>query len=102
MKLSQLNFNFSKNISRILIVLGTLLLAYVIFADYGFLKRIELEQQVNELDIQIQEQKNILDSIENNIKKLSQDNEIEKIAREKYGMVKSNEEIYHIKKNIQN
>jgi cell division protein FtsB len=99
MKISQLSFDFSKNIRRILIVLGTLLLAFVIFADYGFLKRIELEQQVSELDEQIQQQKHIRDSIRSNIYKLTYDTiEIERIAREKYGMVKSNEEVYHIKK----
>jgi cell division protein FtsB len=99
MKISQLNFNFSKNISKILIIIGTLLLAFVIFADYGFFKRIELEQQVNKLDKQIQVQKNIRDSIKNNIIKLTYDTtEIERIAREKYGMIKPNEEVYHIKK----
>ena len=99
MKIPQLNFSLSKNISKILIVFGTILLIYVIFADYGFLKRIELEQQVSELNRQIQIQKNIKDSIENDIRKLTFDTtEIERIAREKYGMVKSNEEVYHIKK----
>ena len=93
-------FSFSKNISKILVVLGTLLLIYVIFADYGFLKRIELEQQVKELESQIQIQKQLEDSIKNNILKLTLDtNEMERIAREKYGMIKTNEEVYHIKKN---
>ena len=99
MKIPQFIFNFTKNIGRrILIVLGTLLLIYVITADYGFLKRIQLEQQVKELNEQIKTQKHIENSIKIYIQKLNSNTEIEKIAREKYGMVKPNEEVYHIKK----
>ena len=93
--------NLKKNINKILITLGILYLIYIIFvADYGYLKRIELEKQSQELEIQIQAQKKIEDSIKISIQKLTNDtNEIEKIAREKYGMTKPNEEVYHIKKN---
>ena len=98
MKTPQVIIYLSRNISKILIVLGTMLIAFVIFADYGFLKRIKLEQKVNELEKQIQVQKHIRDSIQDNIIRLSYDTtEIERIAREKYGMIKPNEKIYYIK-----
>jgi len=76
-----------------------LLLLFFCFSDYGFIKRIELELQTSTLNKEITQQQLITDSIQNIIDKLLYDDyEIERIARQEYGMVKPNEDVYHIKK----
>jgi len=70
----------------------------IIFSDYGIIKRISLEMKTTELQKEISLQKQTTDSMQNVIDKLNNDTvEIEKIAREKYGMSKKNEDIYYIK-----
>ena len=57
-----------------------------------------LEMQSNELQKEIMQQKQITDSMQIAIDRLRNDTvEIERIAREKYGMSKKNEDVYYIK-----
>lgn len=83
------------------IILGGILIGlslYLIFAEKGLMKRAKLEIELNRLKkkIEIMERENV--SLKQKIHKLETDpKEIERIAREKYGMAKEGEEVYNIK-----
>jgi cell division protein FtsB len=83
-----------------MIIVASILTAYLLlFSDYGLIKRVSLETQVTDLEKELIQQQQITDSMNIAIKKLKLDTlEIERIAREKYGMTKPNEDIYYIKK----
>ena len=91
---------FNNNRRRISIfAFFLLLIIFFCFSDYGFIKRIELERQSNQLTEEIIQLEQITDSINLIIEKLKfNDYEIERIAREDYGLLMQNEEIYIIKK----
>ncbi|MFN3135333.1 MAG: FtsB family cell division protein [Candidatus Kryptonium sp.] len=83
-----------------IIFVGTLiaLLLYLIFAEKGLMKRARVEIELNRLKkkIEIMEKENA--SLKQKIHKLETNpEEIERIAREKYGMAKEGEEVYNIK-----
>lgn len=83
-----------------IIFVGTLiaLLIYLIFAEKGLMKRARVEIELNRLKkkIEIMEKENA--SLKQKIHKLETNpEEIERIAREKYGMAKEGEEVYNIK-----
>ncbi len=76
---------------------GFILLLYAFFNNNGILQRIRLEHAKKELEEKIehaqQEQKQLLDQS----KALDGDKEaIEKVAREKYGMIRSGEKVYRV------
>ncbi len=69
------------------------------FSNYGFVRKWQLEKERKELLNQIREEIRRRDSLEQRIKLLETDTlEIERIAREIYGLVKEGEEIYAITK----
>lgn len=69
------------------------------FSNYGFVRKWKLEKERKELLNQIREEIRRRDSLEQRIKLLETDSlEIERIAREFYGLVKEGEEIYAITK----
>ncbi len=79
------------------LALGALLLLYAFFNNNGILQRLRLEQAKKELKQKIeraqQEQKQLLEQS----KALDGDKEaIEKVAREKYGMIRSGEKVYRV------
>jgi cell division protein FtsB len=60
---------------------------------------VSLEMQVTDLEKELIQHQQITNSMNIAIKKLKLDTlEIERIAREKYGMTKPNEDVYYIKK----
>lgn len=70
----------------------------ILFSEYGIIKRISLESDKDELYDKIAYEKQAADSLKNEIKLLKYDStEIERIAREKYGLMKKGEKIYYIK-----
>jgi len=90
-------FKKSKKYQLIVFLFFIFVAIVVIFSDYGIIKRSSLERQSTKLQEEIILQKQITDSIQIAIDKLKNDTfEIEKIAREKYGMSKKNEEVYYI------
>ncbi len=83
---------------RWLLVLGfVVVFFFFMFSDHGIYTRFSLESKKTELYESIsQEQKNA-DSLQKIIKKLRTDTlEIERIAREKYGMIKPGEEVFRV------
>lgn len=73
--------------------------AVILFSDYGLIKLFNLQYQKADLNNQIQIQYQIRDSLNTEIKAMKFDTiEIEKIAREKLGLIKPGEEIIILKK----
>ena len=86
---------------RILFTLafGAIALGFLIFSPYGIIKSIKLAGQRADSYEEVKEMKKINDSLRKEIKEIKTDtNEIERIAREKYGMVRKGEKVYIRKK----
>ncbi len=78
------------------ILLGLLL--YLVFAEKGLIKRIKLENELRKIKKEIEAIQNENALLREKIYKLETDpKQIEKIAREKYGMAKEGEEVFIIK-----
>lgn len=76
-------------------MLVIIVLAYVLFSASGIINRILLSQKQSELLQKITSENKTKDSLEKQIQKINKDTtEIEKIAREKYGMKYPGEKIY--------
>lgn len=87
-----------RNKKRIIIIIVALsIILIALFTDYGLIKRVKLEKQKKELSNRIINEKNIRDSLARQIEKLQIDTlEIERIAREFYGMTRPGEQIYYL------
>lgn len=86
---------------KIFIFLGILLLVYIIiFSKNGLISRRALEKKERELRNEVQELKKDVEKNDMIVKNLKSDSVyIEKLAREKYGMIKPREKYFKIKKN---
>ncbi|MBI3005662.1 MAG: septum formation initiator family protein [Ignavibacteriales bacterium] len=79
--------------------LGLFIGSYVVFGNYGILTRIRLERQRSETLEKIRKAQEETQNLLAQIKRLETDkHEIEKIAREKYGMAREGETVYRVKK----
>jgi cell division protein FtsB len=73
------------------------LLSMFVFSNNGLLKRMKLENEKKELEKNISIEQKKSDSLEKKIKEIqTSDMELERIAREKYGMTKEGEKIFRI------
>lgn len=71
-----------------------LIVLFIVFSDHGAYKRFQLEMTKRELKDKIDIEMKRKDTLNQRIKKLLTDTiEIERIAREKYGMIKPGEEV---------
>lgn len=81
------------------LVIGFAILLYVLFNPYGIWTRYKLERNKNTLADSLQSLRVQQDSLRLRIKLLQTSTyEVERIARERYGMVKPGEQVYIIKK----
>ena len=81
----------------ILLVAGVPLGLYVVFGNRGILQRIRLERQRSDMENQIREAEAETRRLESQSKALDGDKKaIEKVARERYGMVRDGETVYKI------
>lgn len=89
-----------QNFRLILLLFFTLIFVYILFfSKFGLIEKWELKNQKRKLINQINSQIKIRDSLLKRIELLNQDTfEIEKIAREYYGLVKEGEKIYVVRK----
>lgn len=70
----------------------------MLFSDFGYLTTIEYHIKKNELQDKINISKKKNDSLKKRIEIITNDSmEIERIAREHYGLIKQNEEIYIVR-----
>ncbi len=78
----------------VLVIIST----FVLFSNYGLVNRLRLEQRKAELNEEITLRKKSQDSLRKAIERLENDSlEIERLAREKYGMKKPGEKVFIIK-----
>jgi cell division protein FtsB len=83
----------------VLLLAFVLAIAFIFLSNYGIFKRISFELDNANLQSEIQLELTIKDSLNQRIEQLRTDrHEIEKIAREKYGMIKPGESIIFYKK----
>lgn len=87
----------------IISISSALVLGFVLFSDHGMVKRFQLESRKSEIFEEILAEKLEMDSLTNEIKSMRYDTvKIERIAREKYGLIKKGEKVYKIKSNRDN
>lgn len=78
---------------------GTLFFSYLLFANNGIIARIRLEQQKAEMTEKVRQAEEETRKLQTHIKALESDKKtIEKVAREKYGMLRPGETVYRVKK----
>jgi len=81
----------------ILLSIGGPLLLFVLFNNRGVLQRMKLENQKEELEVRVRELQREQGELEHLSKLLDGDRAaIEKVARERYGMVRDGETLYRV------
>lgn len=98
--------SFGKNIVRyiyhrrrffIYLLILLAVLSYAVFGKKGILQRVELEMENRELREKLKAEQDRTLILQKEIEDLkTSDKKIEKVAREKYNMVKDGEEIYKV------
>jgi cell division protein FtsB len=72
-------------------------MVYAVFGKKGILQRVELEMENKELQQKLKEEQEKTLYLQKEIEDLkNSEKKIDKVAREKYGMVKDGEEIYKV------
>lgn len=81
----------------IIIVFFTVLLSVAVFGNKGIIQRFRLEEERKELESQLNEEIKRSQDLRKELELLkTSDEELERIAREKYGMTKDGEKIYKV------
>ena len=89
---------FKKLSYAIVFVVIILILLVLTFSDRGFYDNYVYRKKLNELQTTIDSLKRVNDSLTVEIELLRTSNDkIEKVAREKYGMIKPGEKVYRIR-----
>ena len=72
---------------------------FMTFSNKGILQRIHLTNQKHEMEVKVREAQDEQRRLRQQLKALDNDKKaIEKVAREKYGMVREGETVYRVKK----
>lgn len=83
----------------VIVVLTTIVVAFVLLSPYGVFTRVKLEGDVDALNVRITEARYSVDSLRGIVKRLETDTtEIERLARERYGYVRPGEDVYIIRR----
>jgi cell division protein FtsB len=98
--------SFSKNIVKyiyhrrkffIYLLILVAILSYAVFGKKGILQRVELEMENSQLKEKLKSEQDKSLMLQKEIEEIkTSDKKIEKVAREKYNMVKEGEEIYKV------
>ncbi|MDX2130000.1 MAG: septum formation initiator family protein [Chloroherpetonaceae bacterium] len=80
----------------VLAIAGMMIFA-VLFGNHGIIQRIRLEMQVASIQKELQEEEAKRIQLEAKLKRTSEPDEIERLAREKYHLSKEGETVYIIK-----
>lgn len=91
----------SKNPKLIItLLLLAIVLGFLLFSNYGLYTRLKLQDQKIEIINNIKAEEKTHDSLKHEIYELKNNNtEIERVAREKYGMIKPGEKVFLIEQN---
>ncbi|MCL4549792.1 MAG: septum formation initiator family protein [Bacteroidetes bacterium] len=85
-------------ISLVVVILGAL--AFLFLHENGILKYLELKSELNKIDSEITASEEKLKSLQAEIESLKNSKEkIERVAREKFNMMKKNEKAFRIDEN---
>lgn len=96
--MAKLDNKFLKRILIAVIVLGVA--AYLIFNPNGFIKFMKMKSELNNLDERIRKSEDTLKILQAEIDSLQTSKaKIEKVAREKFHMIKKNEKAFKIEEN---
>jgi cell division protein FtsB len=80
-------------------VIGSAIVLYMLFESHGIVQRIRLQQQKKDFIAKIQEAGNETKRLQAESKALDGDPKaIEKVAREKHGMIREGETVYRVNK----
>lgn len=83
----------------IITIAGAILLLYFLFDNKGIIARIRLELHKQEMTEKVQQAEQETKQLQSELKALQGDKKtIEKVAREKHGMVREGEAVYRVKK----
>ncbi len=83
--------------SLILIFIALVVIIFAIFSNYGLLKRLNIIEKQQKLETTIKNYNNEIDSLNKRLEILTNDDfELEKLAREKFGLIKPGEKIYFV------
>jgi cell division protein FtsB len=83
----------------IITIVGAILLLYLLFDNKGIIARIRLELQKQEMTEKVRQAEQETKQLQSELKALQGDKQtIEKVAREKHGMVREGETVYRVKK----
>ncbi|HAL54956.1 MAG TPA: hypothetical protein DCP63_00390 [Bacteroidetes bacterium] len=84
----------------IIAILGTIAVIYMLFNNRGVIARIRLEHERRVMIERVRAAEEETKRLQSYLKALEGDKKtIEKVAREKYGMVREGETVYRVKKN---
>ena len=84
---------------RITLLLVVPILSFITFSNKGILQRINLENQKNDMKVKLVQAQQEQAQLQQQSKALDTDAKaIEKVAREKYGMIREGETVYKIRK----
>jgi len=82
------------------LIIGVPLVLYLLFGSHGIIQRVKLENQKAELEVEIREAEDQTKRLRAESKALDGDLEaIEKVAREKHGMIRDGETVYKVDRN---
>ena len=94
----RVNFRSNKKLLLGLLILLPIFL-YVLFDNKGIVQRIRLELQKREMEQKVQEAEAEGQRLRDEVKAIENDHDaIEKVAREKHGMVRDGETVYRVQK----
>ncbi len=103
MNLSRVKNFFENIVKRRQMIYGVVILVvliFLLFSDHGIMKRISLQNKKREISEQISAEIAKKDSLQQEIKKMKFDTlEIERAARENYGLTKEGEKVFYIETN---
>lgn len=90
----------AKNKRRtILLIIGTIIFIYFLFDNKGLMTRIKLERQQKEWTEQLKRDSLETRQLQDRIKALeTNDDTLERVGRERYGLAKEGETVYQVKK----
>jgi cell division protein FtsB len=81
------------------LLVGIPLVLFLLFGSHGIIQRIRLQNQKADLEAKIQQAELDTKQLQAESKALDNDNKaIEKVAREKYGMIREGEKVYKVRK----
>jgi cell division protein FtsB len=85
--------------ARLILLLFVPILSFIMFSNRGVLQRVNLENQKQEIQEKVKQVQQEQLQLQQQSKALDNDPKaIEKVAREKYGMIREGETVYKVKK----